>query len=73
MMISYALNYQLDFVGNEFVTPIDHYDEFYVNLLLDRSIYRPMCAHTCNLNPICIYLEEKCDSDCLVDNCIRWM
>ena len=23
----------------------DHYDEFYLNLLFDRSIYRPMCTH----------------------------
>ena len=31
--------------GGESVTSIDHYDEFYVNLLFDRSIYRPMCTH----------------------------
>ena len=27
------------------MTSIDHYDNFYVNLLFDRSIYRPMCTH----------------------------
>ena len=39
------LNYQLQIVGDEFVTSIGHDDEFYVNLLFDRSIYRPMCTH----------------------------
>ena len=39
------LNYQLEIVGDEFVTSIGHSDEFYVNLLFDRSIYRPMCTH----------------------------
>ena len=39
------LNYQLEIVGDESVTSIDHYDEFYVNLLFDHSIYRPMCTH----------------------------
>ena len=39
------LNYQLEIVGYEFVTSIGHSDEFYVNLLFDRSIYRPMCTH----------------------------
>ena len=23
----------------------DHYDEFHVNFIFDRSIYRPMCTH----------------------------
>ena len=32
-------------VGDEFQTSIDHYDEVHVNLLFDRSIYRPMCTH----------------------------
>ena len=40
------LNYQLQIVGDEFVTSIGHDDEFHVNLLFDRSIYRPMCTHT---------------------------
>ena len=39
------LNYQLQIVGDEFVTSIGDDDEFYVNLLFDRSIYRPMCTH----------------------------
>ena len=36
---------KLEIVGDEFLTSIDHCDEFHVNLLFDRSIYRPMCAH----------------------------
>ena len=32
-------------VGVEFLTAIDYEDEFHVNLLFDRSIYRPMCTH----------------------------
>ena len=32
-------------MGEEYVTSIHLYDEFYVNLLFDRSIYRPMCTH----------------------------
>ena len=39
------LNYQLQIVGDEFVTSIGHDYEFYVNLFFDRSIYRPMCTH----------------------------
>ena len=39
------LNYQLQIVGDEFVTSIGHDDQFYMNLLFDRSIYRPMCTH----------------------------
>ena len=39
------LNYQLEIVGEEFVTTIGHSDEFYMNLLFDCSIYRPMCTH----------------------------
>ena len=42
------LNYQLVIVGDEFVTSIGHSDEFYVDLLFDRSIYRPMCTHMGN-------------------------
>ena len=41
-MFSYA---QLEIVGEEFVTSIGDSDEFYVNLLFDRSIHRPMCTH----------------------------
>ena len=44
-------NYQLQVVGDEFVTFIDHDDEFYVNLLFDRSIYRPMCTHMGKAHP----------------------
>ena len=39
------LNYQLEIVGEEFVTSIGHSEEFYVNLLFDRYIYRPMYTH----------------------------
>ena len=39
------LNYQLEIVEEEFVASIGHSDEFYVNLLFDRSFYRPMCTH----------------------------
>ena len=39
------LNYQSEIVGGEFVTTIGHPDEFYVNLLFDRYIYRPMYTH----------------------------
>ena len=42
---SVMLNYQLEIVGEEFATSIDHSDKFYVYLLFDRSIYRPMCTH----------------------------
>ena len=41
---SVILNYQLEIVADESVTSIDHYDEFYVNLLFDRSIYRLICT-----------------------------
>ena len=33
---------------DESVTSINHYNEFYVNLLFDRAIYRPMCIHMGN-------------------------
>ena len=36
---------RLEIVGDEFLTSIDHYDEFHVNLIFDRPIYRPMCTH----------------------------
>ena len=42
------LSYQLEIVGDEFLTSIDYDDEFHVNLLFDRSIYRPMCTHMGN-------------------------
>ena len=42
------LNYQYQIVGDEFVTSIGHDDEFYVNLLFDRFIYRPMYTHMGN-------------------------
>ena len=41
-------NHQLQIVGDEFVTFIGHDDEFYGNLLFDRSISRPMCTHMDN-------------------------
>ena len=39
------LNYHLKIVKEKFVTSIGRSDEFYVNLLIDRSIYRSMCTH----------------------------
>ena len=36
-------------------TSIDHSDEFHVNLLFDRSIYRPMCTHMGNDDVILIH------------------
>ena len=39
------VNYQLEIVGEELVTSIGHSDEFYLDSLFDRSIYRPMCTH----------------------------
>ena len=45
-------NYQLEIVGEEFVTSIDHFDEFFVNLLFDRYIYRLMCTHMGNTNSV---------------------
>ena len=39
------LNYRLEIVGDESVTSIDHYDEFYVNSLFDRFINRRMSTH----------------------------
>ena len=38
--------------GDEFLTAnaIDYDDEFHVNLLFDRSIYRPMCTHMGNMH-----------------------
>ena len=38
-------NYELEIVGEEFVSSIGHSDEFYVNLRFDHSIYQPMCTH----------------------------
>ena len=42
---SVTLNHQLEIVGEKFVTSIGLSNEFYVNLLFDCSIYRPMCTH----------------------------
>ena len=56
-MFSYS-QLSLEIVGEEFVTSIHHYNEFYVNLLFDRSIYRPMCTHMGKpLGPICFLLN----------------
>ena len=38
-------NSRLKIMEDEFLTSIDYYDEFHVNLLFDRSIFRPMCTH----------------------------
>ena len=48
------LNHPLEIVGQESVTSIDLYDEFYVNLLFDRFIHRPMFTHMGNS-----YKEER--------------
>ena len=37
-------NCRLVIVGGGFVASIDSYDKFYIKLLFDRSIYRPMCT-----------------------------
>ena len=42
---SVLLNYWFEIMGEESVTSIHPYDEFYVNLLFDHSIYWPMCTH----------------------------
>ena len=41
-------NSRLKIVEDEFLTSINHNDEFHVNLLFDRSIHRPMCTHMGN-------------------------
>ena len=38
-------NNRLEIVWVEFMTSIDHIKQFYVNLLFNRSIDRPMCTH----------------------------
>ena len=38
-------NSRLEIMGDEFLTSIDHYDEFHDNLIFVHSIYRPMCTH----------------------------
>ena len=57
-------NYQLQIVGDEFVISIGHDDKFYVNLLFDRSIYRPMCTHMGNF---CDCISNSSFTEC--DNC----
>ena len=42
---SVTRNSRLKIVKGEFPTSFDYFDEFHVNLLFDRSIYRPMCTH----------------------------
>ena len=44
------LNNQLENFGDESRTSIDYYeyDQFYVNLLFDHSIYRPICINLGN-------------------------
>ena len=41
-------NSRLEIVEDEFLTSVDHYDEFHVNLRFDRSFYRLMCTHVGN-------------------------
>ena len=48
------LNCQLEIVRDEFVTCIDHHEEFYVNLLFGRSIYRPIYTHMGKLTRIAV-------------------
>ena len=47
MSLGYSVmpNSRFKIVGDKFLTSIDYDDEFHVNLLFDRSIYRPMCIH----------------------------
>ena len=40
-------NSRLKTLRDEFLTSIEYYDGFYVNLLFDR-FYRPMCTHMGN-------------------------
>ena len=37
---------RLEIVEDDFLASINHYDEFHVILIFDRSIYRPMCTHS---------------------------
>ena len=55
------LNYRLEIVGEDFVTSIGHSDEFYVNLLFDRYIYRPICTHMGNNlgRCACVHLRNE--------------
>ena len=39
------------FMGEEFVTSIHLHNKFYVNLLFDRTFYRPMCTHMGDRRP----------------------
>ena len=39
---------------------LDHYKGLYVNLLFDRSIYRPMCTHV-GLIPSATTTRQKSD------------
>ena len=56
------LNYQLQIVRDEFKTSIGHDDEFYVNLLFDRSIYRPMFTHMGHTQqPIVLFQSKQTD------------
>ena len=54
------LSYELEIVGEEFVTSIGPFDEFYVNLLFDRSIYGPMCTHMAMGNSYSNNLKRNC-------------
>ena len=38
-------NNRLEIVLDEFLTSIDHNNQFHVNLLFNSSIYRLLCAH----------------------------
>ena len=42
-------NSRIKIVGDEFLTAIDYDDEFHVNSLFDRSVYRLMCTHMGNV------------------------
>ena len=44
-MFSINAGHQLEIMGDESVSSIEHHDEFYGDLLFDHSVYRPMCTH----------------------------
>ena len=56
------LDYQLEIVGDELFTSIDHYEEFCVNLHCGRSIYRPMRTHMGDIMAILKVMDPVCNN-----------
>ena len=44
------------------MTSVGHSEEFYVNLLFDRSIHRPMCTHMGNFMAILKVMDPVCNN-----------